>query len=41
MVRIFTHARERPLIRDDVYWASKKNSLEVIELFSINKVSLV
>ena len=28
-------------IRDDPYWTSRKNSLEVIELSSINKVSLV
>ncbi len=28
-------------IRDDLYWTSRKNSLEVVELFSINKVSLV
>ena len=28
-------------IRDDPYWTSKKNSLELIELSSINKVSLV
>ena len=29
------------LIRDDPYWTSRKNSLELIELSSINKVSLV
>ena len=29
------------LIRDDPYWNSRKNSLELIELSSINKVSLV
>ena len=28
-------------IRDDSYWASRKNSLELIELSSIDKVSLV
>ena len=28
-------------IREDPYWTSKKNSLELIELSSINKVSLV
>ena len=28
-------------IRDDPYWTSKKNSLELIELSSINNVSLV
>ena len=28
-------------IRDDPYWTSGKNSLELIELSSINKVSLV
>jgi hypothetical protein len=28
-------------IRDDSYWTSKKNSLELIELSSINKVSVV
>jgi hypothetical protein len=28
-------------IRDDPYWNSKKNSLKLIELSSINKVSLV
>ena len=28
-------------IRDDPYWTSRKNSLELIELSSINKVSLV
>ena len=27
--------------RDDLYWTSRKNSLELIELSSINKVSLV
>ena len=41
MLKIFTHARERRLIRDDPYWTSRKNSLELIELSSINKVSLV
>ena len=29
------------LKRDDPYWASKKISLELIELSSISKVSLV
>ena len=29
------------LITDDPYWTSRKNSLELIELSSINKVSLV
>ena len=29
------------VIRDDPYWTSRKNSLELIELSSINKVSLV
>ena len=28
-------------IRDDPNWTSRKNSLELIELSSINKVSLV
>ena len=28
-------------IRDDPYWNSRKNSLELIELSSINKVNLV
>ena len=28
-------------IRDDPYWTARKNSLEQIELSSINKVSLV
>ena len=28
-------------IRDDPYWTSRKNSLELIELSSINKVILV
>ena len=28
-------------VRDDPYWTSRKNSLELIELSSINKVSLV
>ena len=28
-------------MRDDLYWISRKNSLELIELSSINKVSLV
>ena len=28
-------------ITDDRYWTSRKNSLELIELSSINKVSLV
>ena len=28
-------------IRDDPYWNSTKNSLELIEISSINKVSLV
>jgi hypothetical protein len=28
-------------IRDYPYWTSRKNSLELIELSSINKVSLV
>jgi hypothetical protein len=27
--------------RDDLYWTSRTNSLELIELSSINKVSLV
>ena len=27
-------------IRDDPYWISRKNSVELIELSSINKVSL-
>ena len=29
------------LIRDDLCWISRKNSLELIELSSINTVSLV
>ena len=29
------------LIRDDPYWTSRKKCLELIELSSINKVSLV
>jgi hypothetical protein len=32
---------ESILIRDDPYWTSRENSLELIELSSINKVSLV
>ena len=28
-------------VRDDPYWASKKNSLELIELSKMNKFSLV
>ena len=28
-------------IREDPYWTSKKNILELIEVSSINKVSLV
>ena len=28
-------------IRDDPYWTSRRNSLELIKLSSINKVSLV
>jgi hypothetical protein len=28
-------------IRDEPYWTSRENSLELIELSSINKVSLV
>jgi hypothetical protein len=28
-------------IREGLYWTSRKNSLELIELSSINKVSLV
>ena len=28
-------------VRDDFYWISKKNSLELIKLSSINEVSLV
>jgi hypothetical protein len=28
-------------IRDDPYWTSRKNSLELIEPSSMNKVSLV
>ena len=31
----------KPALRDDPYWTSRKNSLELIELSSINKVSLV
>ena len=31
----------RKSIRDDPYWISRKNSLELIELSSLNKVSLV
>jgi hypothetical protein len=27
--------------RDDFYWTSRKNSLELIELSDINKVSIV
>ena len=29
------------MIRDDSYWTSRKNSLELMELSSINEVSLV
>ena len=29
------------VVRDDIHWTSRKNSLELIELSSINKVSLV
>jgi hypothetical protein len=28
-------------IRDDPYWTSRKNSLELLKLSSVNKVSLV
>ena len=28
-------------MRDDPYWTSRKNSLELIELSSINKVGLI
>ena len=28
-------------IRDDSYWTSRKNNIELMELFSINKFSLV
>ena len=28
-------------IRDDSYWTSRKNSLELIELSNMNRVSLV
>ena len=28
-------------VRDDSHWTSRKNSLDLIELASINKVSLV
>ena len=28
-------------IRDDPYWTSRENSLELIELSSINKVNLI
>ena len=36
----FSHSNTES-IRDDPYWSSRKNSLELIELSSINKFSLV
>ena len=33
--------RKTGSIRDDPYWTSRKSSLQLIELSSINKVSLV
>ena len=38
---ISTEGSNTESIRDDPYWTSRKNSLELIELSSINKVSLV
>jgi hypothetical protein len=37
----FSSATNTGTIKDDPYWTSRKNSLELIELSSINKVSLV
>ena len=38
---VFHNCTKTVSIGDDPYWTSKKNSLELIELSSINKVSLV
>ena len=40
LVQIFSCSNTES-IRDNPYWTSRKNSLELIELSSINKVSLV
>ena len=41
IVKLFWFMFPPVSIRDDPYWTSGKNSLELIELSSINKVSLV
>ena len=41
MVLLFSSCSNTGSIRDDPYWTSRKNNLELIELFNINKVSLV
>ena len=45
LLRPYIQAQKSILIHakklDDPYWTSRKNSLELIELSSINKVSLV
>jgi hypothetical protein len=38
---LFTSGSNTGSTRDDPYWTSRKNSLELIELSSINKVSSV
>jgi hypothetical protein len=38
---LVSSCRNTASIRDEPYWASRKNSLELIELSSINKVILV
>ena len=37
----FSTLKTKRQIRDDRYWTFRKNSSELIELFSMNKVSLV
>ena len=39
--RILSVAVKKGSIRDDPYWTSRVNSLQQIELFTLNKVSLV
>jgi hypothetical protein len=39
--RTFKAGSNTGSIRDDPYWTSRENSLELIKLSSINKVSLV
>jgi hypothetical protein len=41
MVAVIGTIIRLPPIRDNPYWNSRKNSLELIELSGINKVSLV